>query len=137
MIQTMRYFIFFSFWLVSTAALALPQGNSSVISPSELMRVIMGLFFILLIIVLLSWLVKRLHGVHLSTSNGFQSIASMTLGPKEKIMLMKVGAHYLLMGVGGGAVTLLCDFGNQLPEGFDTDNKQTFAQLFKSALGKP
>lgn len=136
MIYKMRYFTSFILWFISTSVLALPLGNSNVISQNELVRVITGLLFVLLIIILLSWMIKRLQGAHLGTSKGFESIASMTLGPKEKIMLLKVGERYLLMGVGSGSVTLLCDFGDERPEGFNSDNKLTFAQVLKSAVGK-
>ena len=74
--------------------------------------------------------------VKLSSSKGFQSIATMTLGPKEKIMMLKVGERYLLMGVAAASITILHDFGEQLPQGFDPDNKATFGELLKSAVRK-
>ncbi|WP_367274449.1 flagellar biosynthetic protein FliO [uncultured Legionella sp.] len=125
------------FGLMSSAACALPTEHSNnMISHSELMKVISGLLLVLLIIIVLSWLVKRLQGANLSSSKGFQSIASITLGPKERVMLLMVGERYLLMGVGAGSVTLLYDFGEQLPAGFDLSNKSTFSELLKSAVGK-
>ncbi|KTD03410.1 flagellar biosynthetic protein FliO [Fluoribacter gormanii] len=102
------------------------------LNQGELMRVVMGLLFVLLLILVLSWLVKRLHGMQMSSTKGFQSVASMILGPKEKITLLKVGARYLLVGSGSGHVTLLYDFGEQLPTGFDSMNKTSFAALLKS-----
>lgn len=132
----MRYLITSILWFFSTSVMALPPGSSSVITQSELMRVITGLLVVLLIIVILSWFVKRLHGVHLGSSKGFESIGSMTLGPKEKIMMVKVGERYLLMGVGSGSVSLLCDFGDKRPDGFNTENKPSFSQILKSAVRK-
>lgn len=106
------------------------------LTQGELLRVAVGLLSVLLLIMALSWIVKRLHGVHLGSSKGFQSIASMILGPKEKITLLKVGTRYLLLGSGSGHVTLLYDFGEQLPLGFDLANKLSFAELLKSAVAK-
>lgn len=106
------------------------------ITQGELMRVVLGLLFVLLLIIVLSWLVKRLQNVNLGASGGFQTIASMILGPKEKIMLLKVGARYLLLGFGSGHVSLLYDFGEELPPGFDAANKTSFAELFKSVVVK-
>ncbi|KTD41628.1 flagellar protein fliO [Legionella parisiensis] len=96
------------------------------------MRIIMGLLLVLLLIMALSWVVKRLHGMQMGSAKGFQSIASMILGPKEKITLLKVGTRYLLVGSGAGQITLLYDFGEQLPTGFDSINKNSFADLLKS-----
>ena len=125
-----------SLCFLSTVALALPTESSNIITHHELMRVITGLLCVLLLIVCLSWIVKRLNVVNLSSSKGFQSIASMTLGPKEKIVLLKVGVRYLLIGIGASTVTILHDFGEEQPQGFDSDNKPTFAELLKSAVGK-
>lgn len=136
MIKMRSLFFFPTLFLVSTVALALPTESSDIISHNELMRVITGLLSILLLIIFLSWIVKRLNMVKLSTSTGFQSIASMTLGPKEKIMLLKVGDRYLLMGIGASTVNILHDFGSELPQGFDSDNKPTFSELLKLAVGK-
>lgn len=104
---------------------------------NEWLKVSLALLFVLGLILILSWLVKRLHGVNFTTSKGFQLIASMTLGPKEKIMLVQVGGQYLLMGVGSGTVTMLYDFGQELPLGFEPDKKQSLSELFKSSVRKP
>jgi flagellar protein FliO/FliZ len=137
MIKRIQILLMMVFSLIAGAACALPaESSTNTISHSELMRVISGLLLVLLIIIMLSWLVKRMQGANLSSSKGFQSIASITLGPKERVMLLKVGERYLLMGVGAGSITLLYDFGEQLPLGFDLANKSTFAELLKSAVGK-
>lgn len=136
MMNMMRYFTLISLGLVSASVSALPAEPSSVISQSELMRVVTGLLLVLCIIVLLSWVVKRLNGVNLSSSKGFQSIATFTLGPKEKVMLLRAGGRYFLMGVGTGNVTLIHDFGEQLPQGFDIENKSSFGDILKSARKK-
>lgn len=106
------------------------------ITQSELIRVVFGLLCVLLLILLLSWLVKRLQGAQIGSIKGFQVVASMVLGPKEKIMLLKAGTRYLLLGFGSGHISLLCDFGEQLPLGFDSSNKASFAELLKSAVVK-
>ncbi|MBL7479038.1 flagellar biosynthetic protein FliO [Legionella bononiensis] len=136
MIKKAYSLLIVTFCLISSMAYAVPTETSNMISQSELTRVISGLLLVLLVIVLLSWMVRRLQGANFSSSKGFQSVASLTLGPKERVILLKVGVRYLLMGVGSSSVTLLYDFGEQLPSGFDPDNKTTFADLLKSAVGK-
>ncbi|HAT8315274.1 TPA: flagellar biosynthetic protein FliO [Legionella pneumophila] len=116
-------------------------GWSSTLSPNtisygELIRIISGLLFVLFIIIFLSWIVKRMHRVNFTSSKGFQTVTSMILGPKEKVVLLKIGDRYLLIGVGSYSINLICDFGNQLPEGFDADQKSSFADVLKSAIGK-
>lgn len=106
------------------------------ITQGELTRVVLGLLSVLLLIVALSWLVKRLQHAQISSSKGFLTIASMMLGPKEKVVLLKVGSKYLLLGLGGAQISLLCDFGEQLPSGFESTNKTSFAELLKSVVVK-
>jgi flagellar protein FliO/FliZ len=104
---------------------------------NEWMQVGLALLFIVGLILILAWLARRISGLGLTSSKGFQLIASMMLGPKEKVMLVQVGGRYLLMGVGSSTVTILYDFGQELPQGFDSDNKQNLASLFKSSVRKP
>lgn len=110
--------------------------NPSAISHSELMRVIFGLLVVLAIILLLSWILKKLNATNLATAKGFKSLAVMSLGSKEKIMLLQVSERFLLVGVTSGSINLLHDFGEQLPNGFDSEGKSSFAALLKSVSGK-
>jgi flagellar protein FliO/FliZ len=136
MMIRIRHFITMTLCFISTVALALPAESPNIITHQELMRVVTGLLCILLLIVCLAWIVKRLNVVKFSSSKGFQSIATMSLGPKEKIVLLKVGVRYLLIGIGASTVNILHDFGEEQPQGFDSENKPTFAELLKSAVGK-
>lgn len=136
MIKIAYYFFALILGLISPLVYALPAENPNMITHAELTRVTGGLLLVLLIILVLSWLVKRVQGVNLGSAKGFQSIASVHLGPKERLVLMKVSSRYLLMGVGTGTINLIHDFGEQLPAGFDVENKPAFSELLKSAIGK-
>lgn len=109
---------------------------SHAITQSELLRVVFGLLSVLLLILVLSWIVKRMQGVQLGSAKGFQSMGSMLLGPKEKIMLVKVGTRYLLLGLGSSQVSLIHDFGDELPQGFEPTHKPSFSELLKSMVVK-
>jgi len=102
----------------------------------ELLRVVLGLILILLIILALSWLVRRLQQTHLGGTRGFQPLAHMILGPKEKLVLIKAGERYLLLGHGAGQISLLCDFKDELPKGFEPESKPSFADLLKAVAVK-
>lgn len=130
----MRPLYVLAFYLMSTETFA--QSTPTVLNHSELVKILTGLLIVLFLIILLSWLVKRFNVIQLSSSKGFEVIASMILGPKEKIMVLKVGARYLLIGVGAASVNTLYDFGEQLPADFKIENKSSFAELLKSAVRK-
>ena len=122
---------------MSSAVFALPQAAPKALDHAELAKVLTGLLLVLFIIIILSWIVKRFNFVQLSSSKGFEAIANMTLGPKEKITLLKVGTRYLLIGIGSSSINTLYDFGEQLPDGFGLENKTSFADLLKSVVRKP
>jgi flagellar protein FliO/FliZ len=134
--RNIRYFLAFFLGSISTVTSALPPEAPLVLNHYELTKILLGLLFVVLVIMVLSWLVKRFNVVQLSSSRGFESVANMSLGSKERITLLKVGSRYLLIGVGASSVTTLYDFGEQLPDGFNIENKSSFAELLKSAVRK-
>jgi flagellar protein FliO/FliZ len=121
---------------MSSTAFAMQPGTPKVLDHSELIKILTGLLLVLFIIIVLSWVVKRFNVIQLSSSKGFEAIANMTLGPKEKITLLKVGNRYLLVGIGSASINTLYDFGEQLPDGFGLENKTSFADLLKSVVRK-
>ena len=135
MIIFSRYFIATLLYAMSHSVFA-SSAPSGAISQSDLLRVVTGLFLVILIIVLLSWLVKKVQAVNVGSTKGVQTLATMPLGPKEKVILIRVAGRNLLLGVGSSSVNLLYDFGDQLPVEFDSVNKPSFAELLKSAIGK-
>lgn len=122
---------------VVARATALPaSNNSAALSNGELMRVLVGLLVVVAVIVLLSWLLRRLNGAKFANANGFKIISCMSLGAREKIMLVRVGQRILLLGVTSGSINTLHDFGEELPTSFSTHSKTSFSDFLKTALGK-
>lgn len=123
---------------VVARATALPasSNNTSALSNGELMRVLGGLLVVVAAIVLLSWLLRRLNGAKFANTNGFKIISCMSLGAREKIMLVRVGQRVLLLGVTSASINTLHDFGEDLPTSFSLESKTSFAEFLKTALGK-
>ncbi|WP_019217469.1 flagellar biosynthetic protein FliO [Legionella tunisiensis] len=130
------FFAFFANLLPLTAEAATLSSKAATISSSELMRVLGGLLLVVLVIIFLSWLLRRLNGAGLANASGFKVIAYMNLGTREKIMLVNVGNRILLLGVTSGSINTLHDFGEELPAGFESESKASFTTFLKTALGK-
>jgi flagellar protein FliO/FliZ len=122
--------------LLSFSLWATPMTNTSALDSSYMLRVFGGLILVILLIIMLSWLVKKVNGVHLGSAKGFQLISSLTLGPKERVVVIKYNTRYFLLGVGSASVNLLHDFGDQPPEEAAPVNKSSFGDILKSAVGK-
>lgn len=131
----MRY-ILFVFLNAITQLTHAETTMTSGISHAEMVKVVLGLLLVLGVILLLSWGIKKINASNFAFQSGFKSIAGMMIGPREKIQLIQVGKRYLLIGIGGGGITLLCDFEDKLPEGFETNASPAFGDFLKSALRK-
>lgn len=133
-VNSMRSLLALCIYLVSTPLFAAePQGA---ISSQELIKVLGGLLLVILIILFLSWILKRLNASSMLTGSGFKGLASMTLGAREKILLVQAGERYLLLGVTTGSINLLHDFGTEMPAGFHPANPASFSDLMKSVMRK-
>ncbi len=132
----LRYHAGILFLLLSSAVHAEHVQPSSITQP-ELFRMMGGLLLVLFLIMALSWLIKRFHPGMINGGNkGFQTIAAMGMGPKERLLLIKAGENYLLIAQGASSISLIVDYGPQMPEGFDAPVKTSFSEHLKSALGK-
>ncbi|MCC5792966.1 MAG: flagellar biosynthetic protein FliO [Legionellaceae bacterium] len=102
----------------------------------EFLRMLFALLVVLLFICIVFWLLRRLQKGGFSLQQGMRFISSMSMGSRERLVLVEVGGRYLLLGVTSAQVNLLCDFGDALPSGFDTVNKPSFTSLLQHAMGK-
>lgn len=105
-------------------------------SGQQYWRMASGLILVLLLIAVLVWLSKRLQKGGFRLYGGMRCLSGLSLGTRERLMLIEVGQRYVLLGVTAHQITLLCDFGNNKPEGFDSVNKPSFSQILQRAKGK-
>jgi flagellar protein FliO/FliZ len=94
-------------------ALALPAGayaQAQAAAPSPvagMLQVLLSLAFILLVIVALAWLATRLRLTPRTASGALKVLADVPVGPKERVVLLKVGDAQALVGVGADGVRAL------------------------------
>jgi flagellar protein FliO/FliZ len=87
---------------------AAPQLNHTPASPAGgLAQVTFSLLLVLAVIFAAAWGVKRLRGVGQRSVKTLHVIADLSLGPKERAVLIQVGQQQLLVGVAPGQVTTL------------------------------
>jgi len=69
--------------------------------------VLLSLAAVVGLIVALAWALRRLQSGHAGGSRVMQVVAQVPLGPRERIVLVRVGEHQALVGVGPGGVSSL------------------------------
>jgi flagellar protein FliO/FliZ len=116
------------------AASAAPVGAGGLAS------VTLALLAVLAAIFAVAWLARRVRGIGNRVGNAIDVLADMPVGPKERAVLLKVGAEQILIGVAPGRISAL----HVLREPIDIPKATastsppaaSFAALLKRSLGK-
>jgi flagellar protein FliO/FliZ len=57
-------------------------------------------------------------------------VRALALGPRERLLVVRVGERHLVVGVGASGVSLLCELDKPLPP------NATISPTFAAAIGK-
>ncbi len=111
----MRYMFCSALIVLSELALSAEPsivGSKSVepVSMANLTQWTVGLIFVLLMILLVAWSVKRFTSLGTSPKGNLRVLSGISLGNREKAVLIKAGNHHLLLGVSPGRVVNLHTF---------------------------
>lgn len=90
-----------------------------------------ALLIVILAIPLTMWVVKRFPGLGGQRGGQLQIVESLSVGPRERLIVVYTGTEYLLMGATGQQLTLvktLCDYQPAIMQnaGFSDVLKQAF-----------
>ena len=90
---------------------------------------------IVLILWIAVWLFAR-RGRSLGSwgGNDCQILRQLPLGPRERVIVVRIGGKQLVLGVGSAAVSLLCELTEPLPLSGSGGNP--FGDAVRKALGK-
>ena len=131
--------LFYASWLLSfgvTAEETTPKALQSRISAPPVMEVMASLLLIIGIILLVAWLVRR-FGYFAVAKKGRLSIeASLPLGTRERVVLVKAEGVYLLLGVTASRIERLHEFSKDQVEEMvsDSEKKTSFGELMAEKL---
>jgi flagellar protein FliO/FliZ len=105
-------------------------------SLSNLLQVTVGLVVVLVAIFGAAWLLRRTGHFQSSGSGAMKIVAGISMGPRERVVLMQVGEEQLLLGVAPGRIEKLHVLDKPLDLGKDDSSQShgTFAQRFQVAL---
>lgn len=113
------------------------QSLSPTLEPSSyITQISLSLIFILLIIFAAAWLLKRFGRINGLAGSQMKVLGVMSLGQRERVVLMEVGKKQLLIGVTASRVSLL----HELEEPVEIEETQpvgnAFAKRLQEALNK-
>jgi len=114
-----------------------PGGN---VSPAGyLIQFTLGLIAVLAAVMILAWIMRRMNRWQMSAGGSLRLLGGLSLGARERILLVQVGDIQLLLGVAPGYVRKLHVLTQPLPatENFSNRDKQdSFSRRLAKALQK-
>ena len=127
------------------AMAALGAGRPAVAPPDPvgaggMAQVFLGLLLVIAMIVGVAWLARRFGNFQTTANGGLRVVGGLSMGPRERVVLVQVGDRQLLLGVAPGRVSTLHVLDKPLPQvsppGLAND---TFAARLAGMLkqGKP
>ncbi len=87
-----------------------PLSKASSINETEpfalanIMQMLAGLAFVVVLILLLGWFYRRFGTPSISNNSNFRIIAGLSMGQRERVVMLQVGDHQILLGVGPGHI---------------------------------
>jgi flagellar protein FliO/FliZ len=120
-------------WAESADATDKVTGLSGVSGSAYLLQVILALIVVLMGIVALAWFMKRMTGIQHSAGGNLQVLEGLTIGPRERIVLIQAGKEQLVVGIAPGRVQTL----HVLEEPVEVSERSSvtpFAQRLNEAL---
>lgn len=110
----MNYFLAIVVLLTGASSVAAaPAGMAEIANTSSLWRLFLALGLLIALIPLVIWGLKRLQGLqHKFSKSEIAVVASQSVGPKERIILVEVDGRRLLLGATTHSITCLKELGS-------------------------
>ena len=124
--------------LWAEAPKVMPHAVSPV-GPGEVLQVFVALLFILGLIVLVAWLMRRYVTLPAGRSGALRMLAAISVGQRERVVLVQAGETQLLIGIAPGQVRTLHVFDKpvMLADASQPAAGDRFAERLAAALNRP
>jgi flagellar protein FliO/FliZ len=90
-------------WAGPAATPPAPQGPGI----GDLLQMALSLIVVIAFILALTWVLGRIRGTTRHSSGSMSVLAELTVGPKERVVLVRIGDAQALVGVGATGVRSL------------------------------
>ena len=123
----------------AVAADALPKNLSQppivepVFTGNSIIQVVLSLAFVIVLIYAVAWYIRRLQLTTAGTGQAMQVVSALSVGPRERVVLVQVGEEQLLLGVAPGRVNLLQQFETAVIDVKDANLQTSFAKILGKA----
>ncbi len=124
-------------------ALAAAEGESPALpavaepmAAGQILQLLLGLAAVMLLIFGMAWLLRRVTGQGTLANGALRVVGGLSMGARERIVLVQVGDTQLLVGVAPGRVQTLHVLPEPLPVQAGEQGGAGFQQVLGQVLGK-
>lgn len=110
------------------------SAKASPMNSANLMQWMGGLSLVLALILAAAWLVKRYGHFNTAHAGQLRVMGGLSVGTREKVVLLKAGERHLLLGVAPNQVSTLHVFEAGEIEDQATGNIKDFGENFRQAM---
>lgn len=118
--------------LYAETAAAVATSTPSVNIWSTGGQVLLVLVLVIALLFLLTWFLKRSGLAHQAANGHLKVLGGVSVGPRERVLLLQVGQDQILVGVTSSEISLLHMLSQ--PVSVDEAKKETFATGFAQQL---
>ncbi len=124
-------------WLATTAVHAREEAVAPLepVSSPYLLKLTGGLILVVFVIVVLAWLVKKLNLAQQSGQGLIRVVAGLSLGTRDRIVLLQVGEEQILVGLSPGRIEKLHTLAQPLDVPDGPAVGANFADRFNRLMG--
>jgi len=127
------------FALATTDKPAVPQNSISgesvpTVGTGQYLQMLLALIFIIGLIFAVAWLIRRMGNVAGASKGSLQVLAAVSLGQRERVVLMQAGKKQLLLGVAPGQIRTLHVFEEPIIEVDVAEQPARFADKLNAMI---
>jgi flagellar protein FliO/FliZ len=116
---------------------AAASAKQSVVSGESVFGVVFSLLLVIAVIFLLAWIMRRMGGTTPRSNALMKVIGGLSMGTRERVVLIQVGEEQLLLGVAPGRIQTLHVLEKPLQAADASDfSAASFADRLKSIVNK-
>ncbi len=108
--------------------------SSSPVTTSTLVETLFGLLLVLASIAFVAWLLRRTNRFTSSANGQMRIIAGLSLGPRERAMLLQIGEQQILVGVTAHQIQTLHVLESPLVDNKADTNSSSFGERLQQIL---
>ncbi|MGB2272213.1 MAG: flagellar biosynthetic protein FliO [Pseudomonadales bacterium] len=107
-----------------------------VFSGTSIVQVVLSLAFVIVLIYAAAWYIRRMQLTTAGAGQSMRVISALSIGSRERLVLVQIGEEQLLLGVAPGRVNLLHQFDSAIINSQDSGLRSSFSKILGDASSK-